>query len=375
MDLPFREGVGGSYMGLGLGRVAPRIITPFIVAITIGAVLGACDEAPPKQDKADISRPAKILVVKAEVSRKVWTYPGKVQASQEAVLAFEVAGRLIELPVLEGQTIKKDDLIARLDPKDFQLAINEQDAKLKEIKAELDRTATLLKQGHVSRARYDKVKRSYDVQVATVELANRNLQYATVKAPFTGFIAKKHIDNFQSVTRGQQIVTLQDLSNIDITTNVPEALIANIRNLQVVSVTAELEAIAGRTFKIKYKEHSTVADPQTQTYEVTLTMKAPADVTIRPGMTATVRAVTVDKKANATPVMVVPSSAVGSDESGKFYVWIVDPKSSRVAKRFVSVGNLDGGRIQVKGGLKDNERIVVAGINFLRDGMKVRPFN
>jgi multidrug efflux system membrane fusion protein len=194
-----------------------------------------------------------------------------------------------------------------------------------------------------------------------------------LKAPFGGVIAKKYVDNFQEVQAKQAIVSLQDVSSIDIHINVPESIMALARGKKKgATAMAEFSTAPGKQYKLSVKEFSTRADPQTQTFQVTLLMKQPEDVNILPGMTANV-VLTGASMEGVGDQIVIPAIAVFSDESGTPHVWVVDPKTSQTQRRKVATGSLTGKEsIRITDGLKPGETIAVAGVTQLREGMKVR---
>lgn len=344
------------------------------VVLAFMAMLPAACGEEPQTVKKEIVRPAKILTVSRTVRKLVRVYPGRVEAPEWADLAFEVTGRMIKLNATEGEKVKKGSMIAQLDPEDFRLEVAQIQAKVNQSKTELGRLKKLVKQGHISRSRYDKGLRKFQVEEAALAQVKRNLGYTTIKAPYDAVIAKRYLKNFQIVQRGQKIVRIQDLSSIDISIQVPEDIAAAFRATIILeSAVATFEAAPGRKFPVKYKEASTQAERRTQSFKAVVTMKPPEGLTIRPGMTASVRLVFVPKGKTQSNAIVVPASAVASDPAGGFYVWVVKPKTAKVSKRKVKVGKLGKTTIEVLDGLKDGERIVAAGVSFLREGDKVRP--
>ena len=341
----------------------------------LALALTACDSEP-ETAKKEVVRPAKILTVKRTVRKLVREYPGRVEAPEWADLAFEVSGRLIELSATEGANVTKGSVIARIDPVDYRLEIAQKRAKVNQSRTELARLEKLVKQGHISRSRYEKSLRQYQVEVTALELSKRKLDYTTIKAPYDAVIAKRYLNNFQSIQRGQKIVRIQVLSRIDISIQVPEDIAALAgKTIALTSAIATFEAAPSRGFPVKYKEHSTEADRRTQTYKLVMTMRPPEGLSIRPGMTASVRLEFVPKGKTQSNAIVVPAGAVASDPAGGFYVWVVHPKTSKVSRRKVKVGNLGKTTIEVLVGLQEGERIVGAGVSILREGNEVRPMD
>ncbi len=410
----------------------------FIMLLLLVLFSFSCGEEDIKEVPEHV-RPVKMLTLESVSSMIKREFPGKVRAASRVDLAFKKSGPLIELPVDEGQEIEKGELIARIDPRDFNTEllklksrIAEANANLKAMKkgarpediqvleAEVSAASARSKnadqqykrykelyiQKQVSKAEFDRYKSSRDVSKAQLNTAIQNLAKGKkgarkedieameasiqglmaqkksaedaisdtyLKAPFSGLIATKYVNNFEEIQAKQPIVSLQDVSSIEILVDVPEVIIASFNNDDNTEVYAEFSANPGKEYPLILKEFSTVADPQTQTYRIVMTMKAPDDINILPGMTANVFGKADTGAGNNPDYFLIPVNSVVTDESGeKFYVWIVDPETMRVGKTEVSVGVVSGISIAVTGGLKSGQVIVTAGVNYLQDGVKVK---
>jgi RND family efflux transporter MFP subunit len=141
----------------------------------------------------------------------------------------------------------------------------------------------------------------------------------------------------------------------------------------VSDVFAQFAASPDKKYKLSLKEYSTEADPKTQTYRVVMTMPAPKDINILPGMTATVSG---SRTEAGSTRMVIPAIAVFADEGGGSNVWIIKKETMMVNKQKVTTGDLTGkDAIEIVDGLKPGDVIAVAGVSHLREGMKVRPLD
>ncbi|OAD19225.1 efflux transporter, RND family, MFP subunit [Candidatus Thiomargarita nelsonii] len=291
----------------------------------------------------------------------------------------------------------------------LQAEVSAAKARYQEAKQQYERYKDLWKKRVISKADYDRQESAYNVAKAQLNTANQNLQKGKagarsedieamesnikgliaqrdeaqdalndtyLRAPFTGVVAKKLVDNFQNVQAKAPILIFQDISRLDIIINVPEQVFVDAKEPDFYQFVARFEAVPDREFILKVKEHTTEADPKTQTYRGVLTMQAPKDLTILPGMTTTV-IVTEKEMAESTPtsIFLVPISTVFADELNKQYVWVVEPNTMTVQKRQIKVGDLTGESIRVLDGLKIGERIVTAGVHFLQEGMKIRLFD
>ncbi len=343
-------------------------ILPWLCAFII---MASCGE---KQEEIveEVVRPVKSMLVGRPVVGMAKVFPGKIEASQVADLAFQVSGRLIEFPILEGQMVQKGQLIAQLEPRDFEIVVNETRAKRDLAAVELNRSEQLLAREVASQSTVDKKRAALEISRAGLEAAERDLAYASLRAPFSGLIARKYVENFQNVKAKELIVRFQDIEHVDISLDLPESLVIDLGESQEPTMEVEFESVPGRFFTAKYKEHKSEADPATQTYNVILTMEAPEDLTVLPGMTVKVRT-TLQTRDVSSAQFLIPASAVFADEKGQPFVWLVDPETHRVKAQSIKVGVLARDSIYVEKGLKQGARIVTAGVHFIRENMKIKP--
>ena len=121
---------------------------------------------------------------------------------------------------------------------------------------------------------------------------------------------------------------------------------------------------------MRIKEFAQVADPVTQTFQVRVAMKSPPGMNVLPGMTATVT-LTYRRASILADRILVPISAVFKEATGEQVAWVVGPDQT-VSRRPVKLGEATGSQIEIAAGLQPGDRIAVAGVTFLREGMKVR---
>jgi len=344
-----------------------------LVVFTILLLVGCDKKEEPKP--VEVIRPVKLMKVEAGSVTADYSLPGQVRAARRAELSFKVSGPLVALPVEEGQHVKKGDLIAQIQKRDFQTALEEARARALEAEKQFKRYKELYAKKQVSKADYDRYRAARDVARAKLEDAANALKDTTLRAPFDGVIAKRYVENFQKVQAKEPIVSLQDISRIEILVNVPELQMAALQQgKEQVKVYAVFESIPGKKFPLTIKEFSTQADPATQTYQVVFVMDQPAEASILPGMTAMVTAETTEG-VGGKKVIRIPAIAVMEGAGKQPYVWLYDEKTSTVHKQPVKVGRLTGSEdIFIEEGLKGGETIVVAGLTQLEEGMKVRPW-
>ena len=201
--------------------------------------------------------------------------------------------------------------------------------------------------------------------------AKIRLDDSTLRAPYDGKIAKLFVNEKQTIRAKEPIARFQDVDEIEVIVDVPEQVMAaDIRTADIVGMLAEFSGAPGRQFPVHITEVAQVADPVTQTFRVRAAMLSPSDVNLLPGMTATVT-VAYHRADILGDRILVPISAVLKDAGGEQVAWVVGSDET-VTRRPVQLGAATGSRIEIVEGLQSGERIAVAGVTHLRDGMKVR---
>lgn len=342
-----------------------------------GLVAIGCGEEP--APTAPTARPVKILTVGAGGAGITREFPGKLSAAQTAEVAFEVSGKILELPVEEGQQVEEGAVLARLDLRDFEARRDAAVAAEQAARAEADRTRALFEADVAPQQQLDVAERNYDVLKARADTARKALEDAVLRAPFAGEVARKLVDDFANVRAKDPILILQDNSHLEILINVAESDYVRMQpGLNNAERTARarprviVSSLPDREFPARIKELATTADPTTRTYAVTLAFDNPPDVNLLPGMTAKVRV--GGGEATGTEQIWIPVHAARTDESGEAFVWVVEPESMKVRRTPVTLGELSGGLVQVKAGLAGGEQIATSGVHYLREGMQVRRF-
>lgn len=344
-----------------------------VIAVLVLSVAGCSKEE--VQEKREVIKPVKLMTIKDTGSALTQGFPGTVRAAKRAVLSFKVAGPLVALPAEEGQSVKKGAVIAQIDKRDFKMAVEEARANYREAEQQFRRYKELYAKKQVSRADFDRYRAARDVARVQLEDAQNALRDTTLKAPFAGVIAKRFVENFQKVKAKDPIVNLQDISRIEVLVDVPELVMATIKEKGTGKVVARFDSIPGKNFPLELKEYSTEADPATQTYQVVFEMDQPAGANILPGMTASVIATSMAAESASGAYILIPAIAVLDAPENHPYLWIYDATAGVVHKREVKVGRLQGSSsIQILEGLKPGEQIVIAGVTKLTEGMKVRPW-
>lgn len=352
-------------------------------AITLALLLAGCssDEADVATEEKEIIRPVKLLTIKSTDAINIRRFPAELQASEEVDLAFRVSGQIIELNATSGQRVKEGDLLATLDPTDFALQVELAEANQKLAETQFKRIQTMLEQNATTRAQYDSSKATLDQANNALQTAKNQLKYTKVYAPFDGVIASVDTENFQYVSATQKLMHIQNIDKLEVDFQVPESLVVSIRSTKSNYTPRVIVDVAPEDLLFgSYKEHKTTPDPNTKAYDVTLNLirKDNGEHTLLPGMTANIdmdlNQLLGEVKHYTVPVEAVlrhENTTTGKSESS---VWVFDEDAHKVTSRAVKLGTLHGDSIEILEGLKENDRIVTAGVHSLTESMQVRPW-
>ena len=349
-------------------------------------LLAGCEKEQVEEKK--IIRPVRAITVGDFATFRQRQFPGTAKATQEIDLSFRVSGPLITRPVNIGDEVKVGDVVARIDPRDFEVQLNNAKGKLakevanaKRAQSEFEREMRILEAdaGATSQTAVDR-KQSQLAQAranirslqASVTAAEDTLSYTYLRVPFDGIVVDTFVENFQSVQAKEPILRIVDNSHIEMVINIPENLISLVpysSNIEVV-----FDTFPDRKIPAKIKEIGTEASRTTRTYPVNIIMDQPKDIKILPGMAGKVTGEPSAKYLAENPRgKQVPITAIFSpDDIDKTYVWVIDEQSLKVTKREVTIGNVTDTGIMVIEGLEGGDMIAIAGVHYLHEGMEVR---
>jgi len=323
-----------------------------------------------------VARPVPTAVVKEMVAEKIRMFPGTAKARNRMDIAFSVEGLLVELNAHEGRPVKKGDILARVDPRDFRNAHDAAQANYQRAEAEFKRLTALRDRKVVSQAEYDTAKATYDVAMAEMNIRKKALDDTVIVAPYDGVVAKRYVEKREHVKKQAPILALKDISEVEVVIQVPETLMARGGISQFKDIRVKFDADGERWFPGSVKEFSVQSDAVTRAYDVAVRLPSPSDMEILPGMTATVRIAfsTTSTNRNAGQgVSLVPVEAVFSGSSGNAYCWVIPEEGGTPQKVKVTLGALHDRYIQIHNGLLPGDRVATAGVHSLTEEMLARP--
>jgi multidrug efflux system membrane fusion protein len=347
-----------------------------IAFITLAAAtLAACSNATVEKEPV---RPVltQVVVPGAASTREV--YSGEVRARTETDLGFRVGGKIVARTVDAGARVTRGAVLARLDPEDAELAAQAAKAQLASAeselalaKAELERHADLLAKRFISQSAFDVKQNAYNAAKARAEQAHsqagislNQANYTTLVADADGVVVSVAAEPGQVVTAGQPVLRLARSGEKEVVVNAPESQVGRFKAGQAVAVS--LWADPSNVLPGRVREIAGGADAVTRTYAVRVAVPtAPASVQL--GMTASV----LFGSANDPSLVLLPLTALARDGANPA-VWLVDPKSSKVRLRQVTVGQFREDGVTITAGLQPGDVVVTAGVHKLKPDQVVR---
>lgn len=359
-----------------LWREIPRRFHLALVAVVAVSVsLSACKSS----GLSDDPRTRTPLVEVAEVQPAdpgAAGFTGLVAARVQSSLGFRVPGKIVERLVDTGQTVRRGQVLMRIDAADFEHAVAAQagavaaaKARAVQASADEDRYRDLVASGAVSRSAYDQAKQAADSARALLAAAEAQLRvtaderaYSTLLADSDGVVMETLAEPGQYVAAGQTVLRLAHAGPREAAVSLPETVRPAIGSLAEGSIYGSPQRVPARL-----RQLSDSADPLTRTYEARYVLEGPgAQAPL--GATATIHL----RSAASGRDMAVPLGAI-DDDGRRSGVWMLDARGSAVSFRPVRIVRLEGERAIVADGVRVGDRIVALGGHALHDGERVRP--
>jgi len=322
-------------------------------------------------------------------SNAILTASGYVVAQRKAAIASKGTGRLIYLGVVEGDKVKKDQVIGRLEDNDIRAQLEQakanvqlQQADFNDAKNTFDRVKELFEKGLSSQQEYDQAEANYNRILASIEVAKAGVQVTEValentliRAPFDGTVLTKNAEVGEivapfggSTTSKTAVVTIADMKSLLVETDVSESNIEKIKEGRECEITLDAypeKSYQGYVFKIV-----PTADRSKATVLVKVGFKN-YDSRVLPEMSAKVSFLSEknDNEENQSPVLTIPLLAV-DELNGKKIVYVVN--DNKAVQKEISTGRLLGNYVEVISGLKEGEEIIDNLNDKIKDGVPVK---
>ncbi|WP_270019588.1 efflux RND transporter periplasmic adaptor subunit [Vibrio sp. LaRot3] len=337
-------------------------------------ILSACGGEP---QYVDFGAPkVKVVTLGSNQKNDNLYFPAVAHAAEKSHLSFRVAGEISRVFVKEGDKVTQDMVLAQLDPTDYQLEVDNASARYSVINSQYKRSSPLVKKGLLAKSQFDEIAAERQIAYAELQLAKLRLSFTQIKAPVDGIISRVSVDQFENVQVGQQVVNIHSLDSVEVLIQLPDRIYVNQPEQdKLAQIDAVVKVPSGNEYHATIKEFTTEPDPNTGTFNVTLSLPMPENEYILDGMAVEVTSKSEQVGLDLKQGVMIPIEAMFNadgddiDRANKF-VWVLN-QDSTVSKTKIVVGAASQNSIQVLSGLDQGQQIVIAGISRLRDGMRV----
>lgn len=347
------------------------------LALIVVAALGLAGCSQEKAEVKEIIRPVKVVeIAKASDTRQL-SYSGSVRARTEMNLGFRINGKITERLVDIGDRVKPGDVLARIDPTDYELSVRSAQASLDAADRQVEtveltrkRAEQLYAKNFAPKSQLEQATLAYNQAVATRDSARSQLaqaqnqvRYTDLKADKNGIVTAVAADVGQVVGSGTPVVTVAIDGEKEVLIAVPETDIAEFKPGK--TVKAGFWSDEALTLDGKVREVAGSADPQSRTFAVRVSL--PNDPRVLLGMTASIEAAADNRQ----QLVSIPLAALAQKDSQSI-VWTVDRNGGTVHAHPVKVAAFTPDGVSVADGLKPGDVVVAAGTQFMTENLKVK---
>ncbi|WNJ17429.1 efflux RND transporter periplasmic adaptor subunit [Pontibacter sp. G13] len=330
--------------------------------VAASVLLAGCAQSPAPIHKPESSNP-KVRVASARLfqGNQTLSYSGLVEAKEITPLSFVNGGTVESIRVAEGQSVKRGQLLAKVNDANASNALQIAQVKLAQAQDAYDRLKPMHENGTLPEIKWVEVETGLLQAQAATEIAKKSQADSKLYAPASGVIGRKNILPGMNMLPGATAFELMDLRTVYLSISVPENEIGLYQKGEDAKI--QIEAL-GLHLQGEVQEIGVSADMLSRTYPIKIEVKNP-DGKIKPGMVGTAQ---LSANRN-TPGLLIPTQALQQDEAGGQFVFIAEGKTAR--KRSVKTISLVGNEVLVSGDLVPNDELIVAGQQRLRAGSPV----
>lgn len=335
----------------------------YSVFILLAIFMISC--APEEKEPETVVRKVKVTTPQLLGDINSRTFAGVIKEASQVNLSFRVAGPIKKIYVKEGDYVKKGQLIAEIDPRDYKTQVDANKAQYEQMKSEYERLTKLNERKSVADNDYEKAVAGEKMLAVQLKHAEDQLNDTKLFAPFSGYIQSVKYDEKEIVNTGMTIATLLDLNSYSIEIEIPASFY--ILKNKFVNYSCQQPQISDTDYPLTLSGYQVKAN-NNQLYSMKFKLNPKDNKLLAPGMSVIVK---INFKNDNDDSITIPINSIFNKE-GQTYVWLFDPETSTVNLKEVVTDGLSGdGRIRIVSGLTEKDTIVVAGVNSLHENEKV----
>ena len=337
-----------------------------LMIVVLGYMVGAKSKALEAEKKAalkesDSSVNVVTMEMKPKSIRDRINFPGAVEPWVKLKILSEVRGKVVQKVIDEGAEVRKGDLVAIIDPRDYENALISSKASYQAALSSKERIDKLYQEQLATRSQLDDATAMVDMGKAQMDSAKLNFDRCTIRSPISGILNRLYFESGQYMNISDPIAEVLQIGKVKVIIGIPESDVNAVRSVDDYEV--KIDALNGKIFQAKKYFLSKSTDSMARLYNLELEIENPSGE-ILPDMFARVEIV----KAEIDNAITIPLFSVITI-NGENIVYVV--KGDIVQSRKIELGMQEGWRVQVTKGLEPNEHVVVVGQRSVNDGQKV----
>lgn len=346
----------------------PRLLLLPVLLILALAPIGCSSDAQSKdtdESDAETAVPVEAMAVARGTAAAYFTGTASLEAEEEATVVARVGGVVEQIFVEEGTYVEAGQALAQLDDERLRLERARAEAELSKLERVYERNRQVYEKQLISTEEFERIKSEYETQKVARDLAQMQLEYATVRAPISGIVSMRHIKTGNMIGQNEPAFRVTDFDPLRAVIHVPERELNKLREGQ--TATLRFDALPGEVFTGRVTLISPTVDSETGTFRAIVEVRDPSRQ-VKPGMFGRVR-IQYDQRENT---LLIPKQAVleEDDESAVFVV-----QDSIAVRRAVTTGYTSDNQLEILEGVAEGERVVVTGQATLQDSVRVEVIN
>lgn len=291
---------------------------------------------------------------------------GNVQTKMNVIISPEMSGVLTAVLVKEGQSVRKGQVLAKIDDNGLSNQLAQLKVQQALAKTTYERQERVWEQKIGSEIQFLQAKANYEAQTNAVTQLEKNLAKMNITAPFSGIIDDVIIEQGNLVSPGMGVFRIVNLNNMYIETDVPESYITSVKKGEHVEVEFP---ILGKKMESTIRQAGNFINPTNRTFKVEVVVPN-KDGNIKPNLTAKLK---INDYSNENAIL-IPQSIISENAKGEQYIFVVENINNnigRAKKAFITTGKTNSNDIEVISGLTKGLQVVEEGARSVKDNQEV----
>ncbi|WP_294199889.1 efflux RND transporter periplasmic adaptor subunit [uncultured Chryseobacterium sp.] len=348
-----------------------RSIPKYAVIFYLPFVISSCNDNAPSNNMLEVSK-VKVISAGKNVESASDEYIGTVESSNTVDVSFISTGTIEQLYFKEGQSVRKGQLMAKLNTTTLKSAHTASVSTLKQAQDAYSRMNEMYKNQSLPEIKLIDFKTSLAKAQSAEMIAKKSLDDSYLYAPESGTISKKYFENGMNVVLGAPVYTIMNINTVDVNIPIPEGEISGFERGQYCDVV--VTALGQKKFRGQIIIKGVSANPVSHTYNIKVRISNSNTGGLMPGMVVKAYFDNPSQNRKSNDKIIIPLKYILLDYPDKRFVWIAD-KNNKVQRKEVNLGQLLGNDVEIIGGLQIGDRIITDGYQNINPGSKVTVIN